>query len=238
MMDDTPREVRSDDPGDTHAQAQRPAGDPVRSPQPDRRADMPAGTVLAEPEAPELEELAQTGAMERPGERNDATAEAEISASEPDWSREARVPGKWEPSRALLASIRDFQRAEGPFRTLRRKWAVLRHRFWSVVTGADIPVNSTIGGGLSIPHPNGIVIHPAAVIGPNCFVLQQVTIGWGRGGVPTLGGHVDVGAGAKIIGAIRIGDHARIGANAVVIRDVAPGSTVVGNPAREVARRG
>ena len=100
------------------------------------------------------------------------------------------------------------------------------------MTGAEIPLNSQIGGGLLIPHPNGIVIHPGAVIGPNCLILQQVTIGTGRGGVPNIGGHVDIGAGAKILGGVHIGDHARIGANAVVITDVHAGATAVGVPAR------
>ncbi len=83
-------------------------------------------------------------------------------------------------------------------------------------------------------HPNGIVVHPDAVIGPNCLLLQQVTIGTGGPieGVPTLAGHVDVGAGAKILGGVTIGAHARVGANAVVLRDVPAGATAVGIPAR------
>lgn len=101
-----------------------------------------------------------------------------------------------------------------------------------MVTGAEIPLNAQIGGGLVIPHPNGIVIHPGAVIGPNCLIFQQVTIGSGKGGVPTIGGHVDIGAGAKILGGVTIGNHARIGANAVVITDVPAGATAVGIPAR------
>ena len=153
-----------------------------------------------------------------------------ISATEPDWSRERRDRG-WEPSKALLASVRDYQRARGG---IGRRWAVLRHRFWSVVTGADIPLNCRIGGGLLIPHPNGIVIHPDAEIGPNCLLFQQVTIGHAEGGVPRLGGHVDVGAGARLIGPIHIGDHAKIGANAVVTRDVPAGATAIGIPARIV----
>ena len=80
---------------------------------------------------------------------------------------------------------------------MRRRILVLRHRFWSVVTGADVPLNSQIGGGLLLPHPNGIVIHPEAVIGPNCLLFQQVTIGATQGGVPRIGGHVDIGAGAE-----------------------------------------
>ena len=105
-----------------------------------------------------------------------------------------------------------------------------------MVSGADIPINTQIGGGLLIPHPNGIVIHSAAVIGPNCLIFQQVTIG-DADGIPTIGGHVDIGAGAKVLGAITVGDHARIGANAVVLRDVPEGATMVGIPARALNTR-
>ena len=150
----------------------------------------------------------------------------------PDWSRERKQAGEWSPGKKLLASIRDYQQ----YRGLRRKLAVLRHRFWSVVSGADIPINSEIGGGLLIPHPNGIVIHPSARIGPNCLLFQQVTIG-DANGLPTIGGHVDVGAGARILGPIHVGDHARIGANAVVLADVPAGVTVVGIPARPIKPR-
>ncbi len=154
-----------------------------------------------------------------------------------DWSREAKGFFEWAPSRSLLASIRSYQRhkGRGPLHSLACKWAVLRHRFWSVVTGADIPVNSRLGGGLLLPHPNGIVIHPDAVIGPNCLILQQVTLGTGRvGGVPTLGAGVDIGAGAKLLGEFHVGDYAAIGAMAVVTREVPARSLVVGIPARVV----
>ncbi|MEK6193521.1 MAG: serine acetyltransferase, partial [Deltaproteobacteria bacterium] len=114
---------------------------------------------------------------------------------------------------------------------------VLQHRFWSGVCGADIPLNTTLGGGLILTHPNGIVIHPQAQIGANCLVFQQVTIGMGQvSGVPVIGGHVDIGAGAKILGGIRIGDHAKIGANSVVLQDVPVGATAVGIPARIIRR--
>ena len=112
---------------------------------------------------------------------------------------------------------------------LRRKYAVLRHRFWSAVTGADIPINSNIGGGLLIPHPNGIVVHPGAQIGCNCLIFQQVTIGATSKGVPQIAGHVDVGAGAKIIGPVKVGEHARIGANALVRIDVPAYGVFVGS---------
>jgi serine O-acetyltransferase len=160
-----------------------------------------------------------------------------VSAEDPDWSRE-KPRRLWDPGRRLLLAIRHYQywRAKaGLIPTILRKWFVARHRFWSVVTGADIPLTCEIGGGLLIPHPNGIVIHPEAKIGVNCLIFQQVTIGTSdRSGVPHIGGHVDIGAGAKILGPVSIGAHARIGANAVVLADVSRSATVVGIPARAV----
>lgn len=157
------------------------------------------------------------------------------SADRPDWSREYKPFFRWDPARSLLASIRSYQRWVGsgsPLASVSRGLAVLRHRFWSVVSGADIPVNANIGGGLLLPHPNGIVIHPAVRIGPNCLIFQQVTIGMREsGGVPVLGGHVDVGAGAKILGAVTVGDNAVVGANAVVLADVPAGHVAIGVPA-------
>jgi serine O-acetyltransferase len=158
-----------------------------------------------------------------------------VSAETPDWSRERKGIFEWAPSRALIASIRAYQRyaSSRSWRAaLLRRVAVLRHRWWSIVAGADIPLNCRLGGGLLMPHPNGIVIHPDAEIGPNCLLFQQVTIGGGKGGAPKIGGHVDIGAGAKILGGVTIGQHARIGANCVVLDDVPPGATAVGIPAR------
>lgn len=163
-----------------------------------------------------------------------------ISATEPDWSRESRVRGRYEPAKNLLAAFRRYQRLKakgGIMARAQRPFVVLRHRFWSAVTGADIPLDSHIGGGLLLPHPNGIVIHPEARIGPNCLFFQQVTIGMGgrKPGAPVIGGHVDIGAGAKILGGVTIGDHALIGANAVVLDDVPAYATAVGIPARVIA---
>lgn len=162
----------------------------------------------------------------------------QISAEEADWSREKKAFFAWQPSRSLLASIRAYQRhkASGSlWGRMLSKLDVLQHRFWSVVTGSDIPLNSQIGGGLLLPHPNGVVIHPDAIIGPNCLIFQQVTIGTRSGkGPAVIGGHVDIGAGAKILGDVVIGNHACIGANAVVLQDVPAERTAVGNPARLV----
>jgi serine O-acetyltransferase len=150
-----------------------------------------------------------------------------ISAIEPDWQRE--YAKGWMPGAKLVRTLRDWQDASN---VVARKSAVLRHRFWSAVTGADIPINSTIAGGLLIPHPCGIVIHPDASIGPNCLIFQNVTLGMRDGGVPQLGGHVLVGAGAVILGSVKIGDHAVVGANAVVLQDIPPGATAIGNPSK------
>ena len=160
----------------------------------------------------------------------------EVSASSPDWSREYKSFFAWAPSRSLLASIRSYQSlaiSNNPFKFTLIKVAVLRHLFWSVVTGADIPINTQIAGGLLIPHPNGIVMHADVKIGPNCLIFQQVTIGSKDDSrPPTIGGHVDIGAGAKVLGEINIGNHAKIGANAVVLIDVPEGRSAVGVPAK------
>lgn len=154
----------------------------------------------------------------------------EISADRPDWSRE-KPRGWWDPGRRLLRAIRRYQGAKSGL--VRRYWA-LQHRFWSVASGAEIHLTNEIGGGLLIPHPNGIVFHPKARIGPNCLIFQQVTLGTNRGreGAPVIGGHVDIGAGARILGPVTVGDHAAVGANAVVLTDVPGGRVAVGVPAR------
>jgi len=161
-----------------------------------------------------------------------------VSASVADWSRESKRAAHWAPSRSLLASIRAYQRAAAPglVNAMRRWVAKQRHRFWSLVTGADVPLNSQIAGGLLLPHPNGVVVTPEAVIGPNCLLFQQVTLGTREqiAGAPILHGHVDVGAGAKILGRVTIGAHAVIGANAVVLCDVPRGAIAVGIPARVI----
>jgi serine O-acetyltransferase len=99
-----------------------------------------------------------------------------------------------------------------------------------VVTGAEIGLTVQIGGGLLLPHPNGIVIHPNAKIGINCLIHQQVTIGTkhdGDDGVPVIEGHVNIYSGAKILGPIRVHANAVIGANTVVLADVAMNATIV-----------
>ncbi|MEJ6404873.1 serine acetyltransferase [Yoonia sp. 2307UL14-13] len=152
-----------------------------------------------------------------------------------DWTRE-RPNGFWDPSRKLLKSIRAYQRwsdVGGPLAFPATKWVVLRYRFWSVITQAEIGLRTRIGGGLMIPHPNGIVVHPDVTIGENTIIFQQVTLGekFEGSGVPKIGAHVDIGAGARILGPVTIGDHAVIGANAVVTKDVPAHALARGIPA-------
>ena len=104
------------------------------------------------------------------------------------------------------------------------------------VTGIEIHPAATIGRGLFIDHGMGVVIGETTVIGDHVTLFQGVTLG-GTGKErgkrhPTIGHHVVIGAGAKILGNITVGDDSMIGANAVVIRDVPNHSTVVGVPGR------
>ncbi len=110
-----------------------------------------------------------------------------------------------------------------------------------LVTGVEIHPGARIGRRVFIDHGAGVVIGETAEVGDDCVLYQGVTLG----GIslskekrhPTLGDHVVVGAGARVLGPIRIGCGARIGANSVAIRDVPEGATVVGIPAQEVIRR-
>lgn len=105
-----------------------------------------------------------------------------------------------------------------------------------LATGIDIPRGARIGPGLMIHHFGGIIIHPNAIIGARCVMRHGVTVGArDKSGPPTVGDDVVIGAYAQILGSIHVGNGARIGAMAVVLRDVPAGATVVGNPARVIS---
>lgn len=108
----------------------------------------------------------------------------------------------------------------------------------TVLGGCIIGRGAEFGPGLVIIHSNGVVINGSVKAGANLHIEHQVTIGAERRQSPEIGNDVFIGAGAKIIGAVKIGDGARIGANAVVVHDVPAHTTVVGIPARPVRRRG
>jgi len=109
-----------------------------------------------------------------------------------------------------------------------------------ILTGIDLPCEVTVGRRFRIEHFGGIIISGDAVIGDDVIIRNGVTIGMkkiGDPGSPVIGNRVEIGAGAKIIGRIHVGDDSQIGANAVVIRDVPAGHIAVGIPARNIARR-
>ncbi|MGP0108789.1 MAG: serine O-acetyltransferase [Acidimicrobiales bacterium] len=108
------------------------------------------------------------------------------------------------------------------------------------LTGVDIHPAATLGAGLFIDHATGVVIGETAEVGEDVTLYQGVTLGGtslehGKRH-PTLGDRVTVGAGAKVLGPVTIGDDSRIGANAVVVKDVPPNSVVVGVPGQVIAR--
>jgi serine O-acetyltransferase len=113
-----------------------------------------------------------------------------------------------------------------------------------ILTGIEIHPGARIGRRLFIDHGMGVVIGETAEIGDDCTLYHGVTLGGTRpsrdqGGTkrhPTIGNDVIVGSGAQVLGPIRVGDGARIGAAAVVLRDVPDGATMVGNPARQAGR--
>jgi serine O-acetyltransferase len=117
---------------------------------------------------------------------------------------------------------------------------ILRHL--EVKYGISISDRTEIGCGFYIGHFGGIVIHPEAVIGDNCNISQGVTIGQSnrgnRAGNPVIGNYVYIGPGAQIFGHIFVGDHAAIGANAVVTKDIPENSVVVGVPGRVISSNG
>lgn len=112
--------------------------------------------------------------------------------------------------------------------------------FSQILTGIELPCETRIGRRLKIEHFGGIIISGDAVLGDDVVVRNGVTIGLrrtGQRGSPVIGNRVDIGAGAKLLGSITIGDDAVIGANAVVLCDVPAGALAVGIPARIILRR-
>lgn len=114
-------------------------------------------------------------------------------------------------------------------------------KFAEMFCGVTIGVSAKIGRRLIIEHSGAIVIHGCAEIGDDCVIRQGVTIGnrylHDPLGAPIIGNRVNIGAGAKILGRVRIGDGAEIGANAVVIKDVPAGAAAVGVPARILLKK-
>ena len=114
------------------------------------------------------------------------------------------------------------------------------YKFVQILTGIELPCEVPIGKGFVIEHSGGIVVSGFASFGDHCRIRNGVVIGLARTEdpcAPQLGDDVDVGAGAKLLGNIRIGNHVRIGANAVVVTDVPDNCIAVGVPAVIKPRR-
>lgn len=126
---------------------------------------------------------------------------------------------------------------EGKYFSARAVSQLSRH-----FTGIEIHPGATIGKGLFIDHGMGVVIGETAEIGDGCTIYQGVTLGGTGKDVgkrhPTLGDNVMVGAGAKVLGPVKIGSNSKIAANAVVLREVPENSTAVGIPAKVVRKNG
>jgi serine O-acetyltransferase len=133
-----------------------------------------------------------------------------------------------------VALLRLRQASERPALAALRPVANLLTWTWLFLMGAEIPKSTRIGERLRLPHGGrGVIIHPATVIGDDVTIYHQVTIGV-RGTedrAPHIRSGVYIGAGAAVLGGITIGEHARIGAGAVVIRDVPANATATGVPA-------
>ena len=192
---------------------------------------MGAGTARLTPE-----KGARTGGMalfDRIREDVDAVLE-----------RDPAAKSRWEvllcyPSVRAMAYHRMAHRLYQDGHTTLARWISQHSRH---VTGIEIHPGACIGKGLFIDHGDGVVIGETTVIGDNVKLYQGVTLGGTGKDVgkrhPTLGNDVVVGAGAKVLGPFTVGAGSKIGAGAVVLKEVPPNCTVVGNPGRIVRREG
>ena len=123
-----------------------------------------------------------------------------------------------------------------------RKWRLsplemIFNKINAIFCNCIIGRGAEFGPGFVLVHSTGVVINGQVRGGEHVYVEHQVTIGAERRQSPILGNHVFIGAGAKIVGSVRIGDESRIGANAVVVDDIPAGATAVGIPAKVVRQR-
>ena len=168
-----------------------------------------------------------------------------LGGNDPAWRADLARVGTaraWLTEQSLWAIwVYRFGRRVDRLRPGIRKKALLRFywflfRLAETVTGISLPKSCVIGNGLRIWHFGGVFVNPAAIIGENCTLRQGVTIGNRHegGGSPVLGDGVELGAYAQILGDVRIGNHCRIGAMAIVLTNIPDGATAVGQPARVV----
>jgi serine acetyltransferase len=153
-----------------------------------------------------------------------------------DW----RVNAERRDSRIVLVLFRGAQWALRNWGRPGRWIASIYRLTTSLLLSIEIPPECEIGPRLRLFHPHAIVLNPAVRFGADCILRQGVTVGntirrdGTEKGVASLGDAVDLGAGCVVVGDLHVGDHARIGALAVVLEDVPAWGVVVGNPARLV----
>ncbi|QKJ67729.1 serine acetyltransferase [Deefgea piscis] len=158
-----------------------------------------------------------------------------------DWQTYQRDP--WRQGLWVMMVYRFGRWRYGIHNPLLRKMASIIYKWFKILsqilTGIDLPCETTVGRRFRIDHFGGIIISGDAIIGDDVILRHGVTLGLkheGERGAPRLGHRVEVGAGAKILGNIQIGDDAKIGANAVVLIDVPAGAIAVGIPAKIIQK--
>lgn len=153
-----------------------------------------------------------------------------------DWAANAGYPD----SRLILLAYRFTQRARAQWGPLGELVFIVYWLVTARVIGVELSPSTKIGPGLRMPHPHGIVLNPAVRMGARCLLRHNVTIGNAtrrdgtETGVASIGDDVEFGAGCVVVGGIHVGDHARIAALSLVIRDVPAWGVMMGNPARLV----
>lgn len=153
-----------------------------------------------------------------------------------DWS----VNAGYRDSQLVLAWFRLAQWAFRRWGAIGNALVVIYRLITSLLISIELPAEIVVGPRLRIYHPHGIVLNPGVVLGADCILRQNVTIGniirrdGSQKGVATAGDSVEFGAGCVVVGGIHVGDHARIGALALVTESVPERGVMTGNPARLV----
>ncbi|SDT19433.1 putative colanic acid biosynthesis acetyltransferase WcaB [Friedmanniella luteola] len=153
-----------------------------------------------------------------------------------DWE----VNDGYRDSQLILAWFRLAQWSHRRWGATGRRLNVVYRLVTSLVCSVELPAELEVGPRLRVFHPHSIVLNPGVRLGADCVLRQNVTIGnvvrrdGSEKGVASAGDGVEFGAGAVVVGALHVGDRARVGALALVLADVPAGGVVVGNPARLV----
>ena len=159
------------------------------------------------------------------------------------WSGQKKVKFFWLfkhwmlfPTFRVMAIKRMAENVKNP---LWKKWLSYRMLMMSHKYLITIPLEVSVGGGISFPHGGPVVINCCAKLGEYVIIHPDVLIGGNEGqGSPTIGSRVFIGNGAKIIGNVIVGDDVFIAPGSIVVKDIPQGSVVVGNPARVISQRG